>query len=178
MRASARDAPTRHERAQALFRRLRDFVVGAKNEDRDLVFHPDLGLLEELRRDVLKGFADGLRGMEAAFFGGVEIVGAAKDALLGGGDAVFLGNLENPGDKIVFRQAVVGVAGENDELLFDCRRLLFVAGVGLGGEVHFLDDLAEEFGVELVLFENLGDNVDFDFRHKERGEGRTAYERG
>jgi hypothetical protein len=38
--------------------------------------------------------------------------------------------------------------------------------------------LAQELWVELVLFQNLGDNVDFDFRHKERGEGRTAYERG
>ena len=159
---------------------LGDLVVGFEDEDGGFGFHPDVGFLEELGGDVLDRFADGFRRMEPAFFGDVEIVGGAEDAVLSGGDALGLGDLQNPADEIVFGEAAFGIADENDELLFDGGRFFVVTGLGLHGEVHFLDDGAEDFGVELVLFQNLGDGADFDFRHDDKKgvRARTAHERG
>lgn len=147
---------------------LGDLVVGFQNEHRDFGFYPDLGFFKKFDWNVFEGFTDCLGRIKASFLGGVVIVGAAKDTVLGGGDTFIFRNLKDPGDEIVLGEAVVGIAGEDYELFFNRGWFVAVWTLGLGGEVHLLDDLAEELGVELVLLEDLGYEVDVDFRHRER----------
>ena len=61
--------------------------------------------------------------------------------------------------------AVFGITDENHELFLQGRWFLLIARLGLGGEVHLLDDLAEDFRIEEVFLKDLGDGADFDFRH-------------
>ncbi len=130
---------------------LGDLVVSFEYEHRYFRFHPYLGFFKKLGGNVFKGFTDRFGWIKASFFGGVVIVGAAEDAVLGRGDTFVFRNLKDPSDKIVFWEAVVGIAGEDDELFFNRGWLVAFWTLGLGGEVHLLNNLAEELGVELVL---------------------------
>src|SRR5690606_19939176 len=107
---------------------LGDFVVGSEDEHGGFRFHPEVGFLAMFGGDVFERFADRFGGVEAAFSGGVVIVGAANDALLGGGNALGFRKLEDPADEIGFRELVVGIGDEDRELLFHRGRFVVFAG--------------------------------------------------
>ena len=153
---------------------LRQHVVGHDHRDGRLGLHPELRLLEILRARALERLADGLDRQHAPALRGVEIVGSLEDPVGGRMRARILRNLHDPADEVLTRQLGLRVGEEHDELLLRRGRLDVVGGVRLHGMIHFLDDLAEQRGLDLVALEDLGDLVDFDFGH---GKTRKAHQR-
>ncbi len=141
-----------------------NLVVRAQHEHGGFGFNPNLGFFEMLGGNIFKRFADGFCRIEPAFFGGVVVVDAAEDAVLGRGRTFGLRDLQDPADKVMLGQLFVWIRDQDDELLFE-GGWLFLFRFGLGQLVHLLDNLAEELGLELVFLEDFSDFIDLDFWH-------------